>query len=142
MTTGDTIYYYATQAIEWLNPMVYLFGLGIALWAFRRRRKWGYLLVAVYFALAVFSLLAMPSINRAVPAPEVPADDAQTRQKIAAAVQKVLLEEGRPEGIPRMRTIHFPVGPIILVAGLWLVAKHDTPLAKFDTTTIGQITSN
>jgi hypothetical protein len=128
MATGNMIYDHAAQAIEWLNPMVYLFGLGIASWAFCRCRKWGYLLVAIYFALAVFSLLAMPSINRAIRAHEAPDYDAQTRQKIAAAVQKVLVEEGRPESIPHGNIIiHFPFGPILLVAGLWLVVKRDTP---------------
>jgi hypothetical protein len=130
MTTGDSIFHYTTQAIEWLNPIVYLFGLGIALWAFRRCRRWGYLVVAVYFALCVFSLLAMPSINRAIRAREAPDYDAQTRQKIDAAVQqavdKVLAEEGRPHGVPAKRTVHFPFGPILLVVGLWFLARGET----------------
>jgi hypothetical protein len=131
MATDDAIFYYATQAIEWLNPIVYLFGLGIALWAFRRCRKRGYLVVAIYFALAVFSLLALPSINRAIRVHQYMQDyDAQTRQQMDAAaqdaMQKVLVQEGHPEGIPNVRTIHFPFGPILLVVGLLLVAKHDT----------------
>jgi arginine exporter protein ArgO len=62
MNTGDWMFYYGTRAVEWLNPIVYLVGLGIAVWAFRHCHKWGYLVVAAYFALVVFSLLAMPSI--------------------------------------------------------------------------------
>jgi len=134
MTTGDWIFYDATRAVEWLNPIVYLVGFGIALWAFRRGRKWGYLIVATYFALAIFSLVAMPSINRAIRAHRQPDISQQTQQKIDAAVQeavhKVLVQEGHPEGIPQKHTIHFPFGPILLVAGLWLVARGETNLSK------------
>jgi hypothetical protein len=129
MNTGDWIFYYATQTVEWLNPIVSLVGLVIAIWAFRRCRKWGYLMVAFYFALSVFTLLAMPSINRAIRAHQAPDYDAQVEQKInvaiTEAVDKVLAEEGRPYGIPAQRTIHFPFGPMILVAGLWLLAKRE-----------------
>jgi hypothetical protein len=129
MNTGDWIFYYATQAIEWLNPVVYLVGLVVAVWAFRRCRKLGYLVVAVYFALSAFTLLAMPSINRAIRAHRPPDYSAQTQQKIDAAVQdaihKVLAEEGRPYGVPAKRTVRFPFGPIVLVAGLWLLAKRE-----------------
>ena len=129
MNTGDWIFYYATRAIEWLNPVVYLVGLVIAVWAFRRCCKCGYLVVAVYFALSAFTLLAMPSINRAIRAHQAPDYDAQTRQKIDAAVHdaiyKVLAEEGRPYGVPARRTVRFPFGPTILVAGLWLLAKRE-----------------
>ena len=129
MNTGDWIFYYATQAVEWLNPVVYLVGLGIAIWAFRRCRKCGYLVVAIYFALCVFTSLAMPSINRAIRSHQAPDYDAQTRQKVDAAVQqavdKVLAEAGRPHGVPAKRTVHFAFGQIILVAGLWLLAKRE-----------------
>ena len=129
MNTGDWIFYYATQTVEWLNPLVSLVGLIIAVWAFRRCRKWGYLVVAIYFALSAFMLLAMPSINRAIRAHRSPDYSAETQGKIAAAineaVQKVLTEEGCPYGIPMQRTIHFPFGPMLLVAGLWLLAKRE-----------------
>ena len=129
MNTGDWIFYYATQAGEWLNPVVYLAGLGVAIWAFRRCRKPGYLVVAVYFALSVFTLLMMPSIDRAIRAHRPPDYSAQTQQKINVAVQdainKVLAEEGRPDGVPGKRNVHFSFGPIILVAGLWLLAKRE-----------------
>jgi|ERR1035441_3277016 hypothetical protein len=130
MTTGDSIFYYAFKAVEWLNPVVYLIGLCVAVWAFRRCRKWGYLVVATYFVFALFSLLAMPSINRAIRAHRPPDYSAQTQQKIDAAVQeavhKVLVEEGRPEGIPQRRTVGIPFGQILLVLGLWLVARRET----------------
>jgi hypothetical protein len=127
MNTGDWIFYYATQAVEWLNPVVYLVGLGVAVWAFRRCHKCGYFVVAIYFAFCAFAVLAMPSINRAIRAHRAPDYSAETRQKIDAAVQdatrKVLAEAGHPEGIPSKRKVHFPFGPILLVAGLWLLAR-------------------
>ena len=114
----------------WLTPIVYVLGLGIALWAYFRCRKCGYLVIAVYFALVVFSLLAMASINRAIRAHRSPDISEQTQQKIDAAVQetihKVLAEEGHPEGTGQKHTVHFPFGPILLVAGLWLVARNET----------------
>lgn len=129
MDTGDWIFYYEMRAVEWLNPIVYLVGLAIAVLAFRRCGKRGYLVIAAYFMLSAFTLLAVPSINRAIRARLAPDYDAQTRQKINAAsqeaVQKVLAEAGRPQGVPAKLTFHFPLGPIILVAGLWLLARRE-----------------
>src|SRR5688572_978543 len=129
MNTGNWIINYAIQASEWMKPLILLVGLVVAAWGFRRSHKWGYLLVGAYFALYAFLLVAMPSINRALQARQAPDDDAQVRQRIdaaiSAAVDKVLAEEGRPYGVPAMRTLHFPVGEMILVAGLWLLAKRE-----------------
>src|SRR6185312_12336622 len=122
MTTRDWILYYATQAIEWLTPVIYLSGLAIASWAFRRCRRWGYLVVAAYFALSAFSLLAMPSINRAISAHQTPDYDAQTQQTMDAAAQqpvnKVLADTSHPHGVPAVLNVIFPFGPILLVVGL------------------------
>src|SRR5690348_7215223 len=126
---GDSIFYYLTKAVEWLNPAVYFVGLCIAVWAFLRCRKRGYLVMAAYFALVVFWLVAWPPIDRTIRAHRPPDISAQTQQKIDAAVQdaihKVLVQEGHPEGSPASRTIHFPIGPILLVTGLWLVARRE-----------------
>jgi hypothetical protein len=116
------------ETVEWLNPIVYILGLGIAVWAFLRSHKRGYLLVAFYFALSVFSLLAMPSINRAIRAHRPPDVSAQTQQKIDAAVKQavdqVLAQEGHPVVVAK-KNIWYPFGPIVLVAGLWLVARRE-----------------
>jgi hypothetical protein len=128
---------FLVDAVEWLNPAVCVVGLGIAVWAFLRCRKWGYLVVTIYFALSVFTLLAMPSINRVIRAHGAPDYSAQTQQKIDAAVQeaihKVLVEDGHPYGIPKKRTIRFPFGPILLVVGLWLLARRETRRPNVDT---------
>ena len=117
------------NGIEWLNPIVHAIGLVLALWAFRCCRRWGYLVVGFYFFLVLFSLLAMPSINRMIRARQAPDYSAQTQQRIDAAVReaidKVLAEEGRPYGVPITDTVHFPFGPIVLVLGLWLIARRD-----------------
>lgn len=129
MTASDWIYHYGFQAIEWLKPIVLIGGLMVAIWAFRRCRKSGYLLIAMYFAIYTFTLLAMPAINRAIQARQAPDYDAQTQQKIDAAineaVQKVLSEEERPHGLPMRRTLHLPIGETILVVGLWLLARRE-----------------
>lgn len=53
----------------------------------------------------------------------------QSQQKINAAVQqaidRVLEEEGQHYAPPKKRKVHFPFGPIVLVVGLWLIAKRD-----------------
>jgi len=113
--------------------------MSIAVWAFRRCRKWGYLVVASYFALVVFSLVVWPPIDRGIRAHHPPDFSAQTQQRIDAAVQesihKVLVEEGHPEGIPGRRNIRFPFGPILLVVGLWLVARQESNRSNHRTAT-------
>ena len=133
MPNGDSVLfpvlYNMLTAVEWLNPIVYLVGLIIATWAFMRCRKRGYLVVAIYFALVLFSLFAMPSINRAIRAGRAPKISEQYEKKLSEAFRqaadRVFEEEGRPE-LADERTVHFPFGPIVLVAGLWLLARHES----------------
>jgi hypothetical protein len=120
--------YYLLKFFEWLTPAAYLIGLAVAIWAFQRCRKNGYLVVALYFALAVFEVMAMPSINRAIQAHRSPSISQQTEEKIAAATQeaihKVLAEEGLSYR-PVTRYDSITLGPIVLVAGVWLLARKD-----------------
>ena len=120
--------YYLCRAIEWLNPVIHLVGLGIAAWAFFRCRKRGYVLVAIYFALASWTLLGMPSLNRMIAGRRAPDVSEQTRQKMNQAVreatERVLAEAGNPPIAAQWR-IDFPLGPILLVTGLWLVARRE-----------------
>jgi hypothetical protein len=111
----------------WLNPIVLFVGLGIAIWAFLRCRKRAYLLFAVYFALAVL----LPPINRAYRKYQAAQYSQQTQQKIQAAVDqaviKVIADERlhgyRPQ--PPIRGIFLPFDSILLVVGLWLVARRE-----------------
>ncbi len=56
--------YYMIRAFEWLNPLIHLLGGVIAIRAFLRCKKNGYLVVAIYFLLGVFTIIAMPSIQK------------------------------------------------------------------------------
>jgi hypothetical protein len=116
------------DAIQWLNPIVHALGLGISVWAYRKSRKNGYIVTAAYFALAVFSLVIMPSVNRTISAHRKPDVSMETEMKLRAAIRetndKVLAESGHPVMAAR-QNIYFPFGPILLVAGLWLIAKKE-----------------
>jgi hypothetical protein len=115
------------DAAHWLKPIVYFVGLGVAIWAFLRCGKCGYLVFAAYFALVLFSLLVMPSINRAIRAHRPPDVSEEAQRKMDAAVQqaidKVIAEEGHP--IVGQKKLYFDIGPIVLVVGLWLVARKE-----------------
>jgi hypothetical protein len=130
------------NAIDWLNPIVYIAGLAVAVWAFRCCRQWGYLVVGFYFLLVLFTLFAMPSINRAIQARSAPELSVQTQQKINAAVQqaidRVLQEEGQSYTPPHKRTVRFPFGPLVLVLGLWLIAKRDIDEHRANRLTAGK----
>lgn len=117
------------NAIDWLNPIVHIAGLAVAVWAFRCCRRPGYLVIGFYFLLGLFALFVMPTIHRAIQARSAPNLSEQTEQKINAAVQqaidRVLEEEGRHNARLQKHTVHFPFGPLVLVIGLWLIAKRD-----------------
>jgi len=118
--------------LKWLNPLIYLAGLVIAIWAFRKSLKRGYILLAIYFALCTFSLLAMPSINRAINTHRTFTKSEEVNEKIDAAVQKavqkaidhVRKEEGYGPSAGRVN-LTLPVVPLILVFGVWMVAKKE-----------------
>jgi type II secretory pathway component PulM len=119
MTIGDWTF----EAARWLNTAVYLVGLGIAVWAFLRCRKRGYLVVALFFALVLFSWYVWPPISHAIYTHRTPV---RTQQKIDAdfqeAVNQVLAQKGHP--VPTQR-INIQVAPIVLVFGLWLLVRRE-----------------
>jgi hypothetical protein len=122
------MYRFCEEAVQWLGPIVYVIGLGIAVWAFRRCRKRGYLVVALYFALALFVPLAMPSINRVIRAHSAPDISEQTQQKIDAAVKQAIDQVTTQEGLPLVahrKSVFLPIAPLVLVIGLWLIAKRE-----------------
>lgn len=139
MTTGDWVFYYAMEAVKWLEPLLYVTGLVIAVSTFRRCRKRGYIVLAFYFVLCIFSVLAMPRINRAIRARRAPDLSRETQKKIDVAVQqaidRVLEEEGHP-AIHATGRISFPFGPLVLVTGLWLLARRE-PRKESETSTEG-----
>jgi hypothetical protein len=89
------------------------------------------LVIAGYFVYVLFSVYALPSIERAI-RDQHPSDiSEQTRQKLQAAIQqdtdRILAEAGHPSHPVVHRTIHLPFGTIILATGLWFLAKRETP---------------
>lgn len=127
--------HYVLQALDWLEPLTFALGAGISFCAFRRCRKVGYLVVALYFCVAVFSLLVLPRIKAELHARRTPTQSEETQRKINAAVSEAiergLSEEGAQSGAVE-RSIRFPLGPLLLVLGVWLLARRDARSSRSD----------
>jgi len=127
--------HYILQALDWLQPLALAFGAVVGFWAFRRSRKVGYLVVAIYFCLAVFSQLALPRIKAELNARRTPTLSEQTERKIDAAVSEAIDRVMREEGVP-FRTVAFNhrinFGPLVLVLGVWLLARREPRVEKPD----------
>jgi len=125
MKIPDWLGYAALKAILWLNPLAHVAGLAIAVWAWRATRKAGYIVVVAYFLLAAFNR-TLPAIIRVVSG-RPPAQAALTPQQKQEYARELVALDKRyfPLGHPVVRTILFPLGPIVLVTGLWMVAKRD-----------------
>ena len=128
---------YILQALDWLEPLTFALGAVVGFWGFRRCRKIGYLIVAVYFCLGLFSLLAMPRINAELRARRTPTQSDETQRKIDAAMseamERVMREEGESFQPPPMeRSIRFPFGPLVLVLGVWLLARREPRVPRSD----------
>lgn len=121
-------------ALQWLGLVVYLVGLGVAIWAFRRSLKCGYLVIAIYFAVAALWLVFAVPVWRAIHANDAPGISQQTQQKIDAAeknaANKVLAEAGHPPIYTVTKRVNLPVGPVALVVGVWLLARRETQVIK------------
>jgi hypothetical protein len=125
MTIPDWFGYKALKAILWLNPLAHVVGLAISIWAWRVTRKTGYIVVGLYFVLALLGK-TFPGVLRVVSgstkAPALTAAQTQEYTREMTAVDKRYY----PAGHPVAQTVVFPLGPIVLVAGLWILAKRDT----------------
>jgi len=120
--------HYIFQALDWLEPLTFAVGAVVGFWAFRRCRKIGYLVVAIYFCLVLFALLALPRIKAELRTRATPTQSEETQRKIATAineaVDRVLKEEGTlPPAAPR--ELRLPFGPLFLVLGIWLLARRE-----------------
>lgn len=127
--------HYILQALDWLEPLTFALGAFVGFWAFRRCRKIGYLVVAVYFCLAVFSLLALPRIKAEMRARQTLTQSEETQRKINAAVKeaidRVMREEGAQPGAVE-RDIRFPLSPLVLVLGVWFLARRESRVSRSD----------
>ena len=128
MTFSDQLYHYAISVIRWIDPLIYILGLWIAIWAFRRCGKKAYLVLAFYFGLVLFSLLVLPHIKRAIyeqrhpPMPDPM--QAKMDQYILDAIRKFHKKEGYPEiHADLVDKVGINLAPMLLVAGLWLLSK-------------------
>ncbi len=122
----DWGFYYFMKAVEWLNPLVYLIGFGISVWAYNISRKSGYAIIAGYCLLAVFSLTVGPTIQNWVYERMQSRDGITQEAREGFTRESLVLEEKYfPSHLPRRARviINFPLGPIILVLGLWTLAK-------------------
>ena len=127
--------HYILQAVDWLEPLTYAVGAVTGFWAFRRCRKIGYLVVAIYFCLAVFSLLALPRIKAELRARQTPKQSEEAQRKIDAAVSEAIDRVMREQGsqpVAVERSIRFPFGPLLLVLGVWLLARREPRVQRSD----------
>jgi len=122
----DWAFYYFVETARLLDPLVQLIGLGISIWAYRMTRKVGYLIVAAYFFLATCSLTIIPAIRHALyerrhPRTELSVEEqAQYTSELMALQWKYFPSGPPPAG---QLNISFPFGSILLVTGIWLLAK-------------------
>jgi hypothetical protein len=126
MTASDWLWYLLVRGIDWLNPIIYAIGLVVAIKAYRWGRNRGYIAIAAFFALALYAYTFAPHVNRFLARtfwPQPPPTDEQTKafnQELDA-----LYEKYNPQPTAATRNVSFPLGPIILVAGLWSVARRE-----------------
>jgi hypothetical protein len=129
MTTIDWTSYIVAKAIGWLWPLMHLIGLGVCVWAYQRCRKVGYLIVATYYFFAVGGLVFGPGINRAIReyshAQKTPGLSPEAQRQYLQELN-ALNEKYYPTGRAVESSIKFPFGPIVLVSGLWIIARRES----------------
>ena len=131
MILADSASDLGIKAVHWLNPLVYLVGVAVGAWAYRLSRKLGYLFVTAYFLLALCSVFIGPALNRMI----ATLWDTQRQSELSPQAHEqfikeysALLQKYYPPGssAPGTININFPFGPIILVSGLWMLAKRES----------------
>lgn len=115
------------KATPWINALILIIGLAVAAWGYRVSRKAGYWIVATYFFLAACNLTLGPAINGAFakhrqPTTQLSPEDQKAYAHDLVALTAKYYPQGPPKGKIR---IPFPFGSIILVAGLWLLVRHE-----------------
>jgi hypothetical protein len=131
MTLPDSAFDFSLKAVHWLNPIVYMVGAAIGTWAYRRSRKIGYVVVAAYFVLMLVTVSILPVVNSMIEShwdTERSAELSPQAHRQFVNEYTALLQKYYPPGQQSPATIHLnlPIGPIILVAGVWLLARRDS----------------
>ena len=120
-----------------LSTMVMLSGLCVAVWAYSRSDKSGYIFVAIFFVLTLAVFLYTGPI-RSEPV------DSELRAKIDQTITEYLQTESAGSAIEVHRvkvsysvipSLLYLIASVTLVAGLWLLGRAD---AKEDTETAAQ----
>lgn len=127
MTPTDWGLYIIRRVIEWFSPLLCVAGLGVCVRAYWVSRKFGYLMIAVCFLLIFGSHFILPAINRAVAIhwPAGPEISLEAQQRYTQELM-ALNEKYYPAGRVMPLTLKFPLDQIVLVWGLWLLAKHES----------------
>ena len=109
--------------------IIYLLGLVISVRAFLRCRKRAYLLIGAWFTLCVLPVMVYPFIMRPTERVKAPIELAEDNDELTS----VTSENGGHGIVPyyllAMTVINL-LSPILLVSGLWLLARRETPLQK------------
>ncbi|MCG3150668.1 MAG: hypothetical protein PCFJNLEI_04159 [Verrucomicrobiae bacterium] len=108
-----------------LGVLLSVIAVVVCVWAYRRSRKLGYMLIAAGVLFGVVTMVAFSAIHKA----RVRAWYAQ--HQLAEDAHKAFMEESNaiakkyfPAGNPPTGpSIHFPVGAVLALTGLWLLAR-------------------
>jgi hypothetical protein len=122
----DWGFYYFMKAVEWLNPLVHLIGFGVSILASKISRMSRYAIIAGYCLLVVFSLTVGPTVRNWIYERMEGRDGITQEAREGFTRESVALEEKYfPSHLPRRARaiIRFPLDPIILVLGLWTLAR-------------------
>ena len=91
---------------QWLFPVVHIIGLAIAIWAFRKSKKKGYIVIAIFFALSIFSHVAMPKIKRSISKQETTSISDKKRKEMDQEINEIYHRYYEVEGLePKMASI-------------------------------------
>ena len=118
------------RIINWLfyseHVVVYVIGLAVCVWAYRKHSGTGYLLLAAYFLFQVSALTVLPAIMSAQE------KNWYTQHQLSPETDKAYSEEVLalhkkyyPSGFPPNFSHWVPELPIVLIVGLWLVARRE-----------------
>ena len=129
------------RIVNWLfyseHVVVYAIGLAVCVWAYRKHRATGYLLLAAYFLFSLSTLTILPVITN------VQRCAWFAHHQLSPATDKAYSEESLalykkyyPAGFPPNFSRWVPELPIVLIVGLWLVARRE-PRKDAELTAVG-----
>ena len=117
-----------------LNVVLSIAGLWVCLWGYRRSRRAGYLLIAATFVFGVVTAAVLPPLLNAINARQRKVWGEQHQR--TPEEQKAFMEDslaftkrwyptGTPPVVHAPRYLYFPLGGMLMVIGLWLLARRE-----------------